>query len=627
MFKNFCFSLLEDIKSSFYVKLFFIYSSLTRIVLFYFAFSMEQAPASKFIEVICVGFVNDFVTCIYGLAFLLFLRIVLFYFLRNNIFRLAFGFFSFTFLNAIFLFNFLGEIMFWDEFSTRYNFIAVDYLIYTNEILGTLKESVPVFPIIIALFVILSVITLTFRRCIRERSAEGGRLCLNLLLFSICFSSFALVYYTSEKLMVSKNSFVRELSKNGTYEFVYAFFNNELDYKKFYPLINEAEADAIVRSNIKQEGDEFVGSSGIARRVKGKNILRRNVTHPNYVVIVVESLSAEYLGIFGNKENITPYLDKISNEGILFTRAYATGTRTVRGLEAVVKSLPPTPGSSILRRPNNENLYTVSTVLKPLGYSVDFVFGGYSYFDNMKHFFSNNGFEITDRNDFASHEISFANVWGIADGDAFKKLLQVLDKKHEEKTPFFSLLVTTTNHRPYSFPEGTIDMPQGSRSSVVRYTDFAIEQFIEGARDKPWFNDTIFIIVADHCASSAGKTKLPVNKYHIPIIIYAPDLLEPKKIDYLVSQIDVIPTMLGLGGMEYESKFYGVDALKAKPGRAFIATYQLLGYLKDDGLVILSPNKKPLFEKYLDSDSLVNIKEAISYYLNSYVSFKAEQVK
>ncbi len=627
MFKVFLIDLFEEIKNNIFVVLFFAYSFLTRFILFIFAYFLKEVELNKVFEVFLIGLFNDFITCLYGLVIILTARLLFSPLFKNQKAGQILSFFSFISLNAIFLFNLIGEIAFWDEYQTRYNFIAVDYLIYTNEIIGTLKESVPVTAIISAYVFLLLLITILFRKYVSKIRNQNKPLSISILVFSLLSAGLCNQIYDSEKFMLSKNSFVRELSKNGIYEFVFAFFHNELDYKKFYPLIDSAEADKLVRNMIKQDGDKFINEKGIERHVSGKNILKRNLEKPNYIVIIVESLSAEYLGVFGNKENITPYLDKISKEGILFTKAYATGTRTVRGLEAVVKSIPPTPGSSILRRQNNEDLFTVATVLKPLGYAVDFIFGGYSYFDNMKYFFSHNGFDVIDRNDFSKDEISFANVWGIADGDAFNKGIKAIDSRFEEGKPFFSLFVTTTNHRPYTFPENTIDMPQGSRSSVVRYTDYAIEHFIEDAKTKPWFKDTIFVIVADHCASSAGKAKLPVNKYHIPLIIYAPDLIKPAKIDYLVSQIDTIPTLLGLNGMSYQSKFYGIDALKSAPNRAFISTYQLLGYLKDDGLVILAPNKDPITEVNSKSENNDYIDQAISYYLNSYESFKEEQMK
>jgi phosphoglycerol transferase MdoB-like AlkP superfamily enzyme len=157
-------------------------------------------------------------------------------------------------------------------------------------------------------------------------------------------------------------------------------------------------------------------------------------------------------------------------------------------------------------------------------------------------------FNVIDRSDIDKEDITFANVWGVADEDLYKKAISVLDKHHEDGRKFFSLLMTTSNHRPYNFPEGRIDISQGTRSAAVKYTDYAIGKFIEDAKNKSWFKDTIFVIIADHCAASAGKVHLPVEKYRIPMIIYSPGYITPGVNDNLSSQIDVPPTILGMLG-------------------------------------------------------------------------------
>jgi phosphoglycerol transferase MdoB-like AlkP superfamily enzyme len=194
--------------------------------------------------------------------------------------------------------------------------------------------------------------------------------------------------------------------------------------------------------------------------------------------------------------------------------------------------------------------------------------------------------------------------------------------------------MTTSNHRPYTFPEGRIDRPSGSgRLGAVKYTDYAIGQFIEEARTKPWFDNTIFVIVADHCASSAGKTHLPINKYHIPLIIYGPKLIEPKRVTNLTSQIDVPTTILGMMDIDYKSKFMGRDALHYPADRAFIGTYQLLGYMKDNHLVILAPKTQPqVYSLDKGEQSLVGgredlVREAISFYQVTYGNFISGKMK
>jgi phosphoglycerol transferase MdoB-like AlkP superfamily enzyme len=128
----------------------------------------------------------------------------------------------------------------------------------------------------------------------------------------------------------------------------------------------------------------------------------------------------------------------------------------------------------------------------------------------------------------------------------------------------------------------------------VAYTDWSIADFINRARSKPYFADTVFVITADHCASSAGRSSVPINRYHIPLWIYAPKYIQPQHVKQLTAQIDIAPTVLGLLNFSYRSRFFGADIfqLPADKERAFPATYEKLGYLKGDVLTVLEPQRK-----------------------------------
>ena len=316
----------------------------------------------------------------------------------------------------------------------------------------------------------------------------------------------------------------------------------------------------------------------------------------NVVLINVESLSGEFMKAFGSKDNITPVLDSLAQHSLFFTNFYASGTRTVRGLEALSLSIPPTPGQSIVKRPKNDSLFSLGSVFKTKGYISQYIYGGYGYFDNMNTYFSGNDYDVIDRNALKPSQITFSNIWGVADEDLFNLCLQQMDSSHKTNKPFFSHVMTVSNHRPFTYPNGKIDIPPSSQSreGAVKYTDYAIGKFLKDAQAKPWFSNTIFVIVADHCASAAGKTDLPVTGYHIPLLIYSPGNIQPQKIDALMSQIDVAPTILGLLKFNYHSKFFGQDIfnLTKQQQRAFISTYQGLGYIKDSSLVIQSPLKQ-----------------------------------
>lgn len=359
----------------------------------------------------------------------------------------------------------------------------------------------------------------------------------------------------------------------------------------------------------------------------------------NIVLISVESLSAEFMGKFGNNQGLTPELDHLADQGLFFTQFYATGTRTVRGLEALSIGTPPTPGQSIVRRPNNQGLENLGEELKENGWHPFWIYGGYGFFDNMNAYFGANGYKVVDRSDVAAHgiDIHHENIWGIFDEDLFSLSLQTFDDSHRGGERFFGHIMTTSNHRPYTFPANRVDLPQGKREAAVKYTDWAIGDFIRRASEKPWFANTLFILTADHTSKASGRTDLPPARYHIPMIWYAPDFIQPRKIPQLMSQIDVAPTLLGWLGLNYVSRFMGYDLFAQEPNRdrAFISTYQKLGYLKGGRLVILDVNKPPAVGPGLSSASKADqssndqtlIAEAITWYQSASQLFRTGMLK
>ncbi|MDQ0639846.1 phosphoglycerol transferase MdoB-like AlkP superfamily enzyme [Pedobacter sp. W3I1] len=503
-------------------------------------------------------------------------------------------FIYFFFVVFTLIFNAISEWFFWEEFSVRYNFIAVDYLVYTTEVIGNIRQSYPINSIMIGLVIITALIVYILRKPITTstttKTGFGKRTKIALIL--LCLPVLTYFGVSHRWKYLSKNQYVNELSGNGMYDFGFAFWNNQLDYNTFYKTLPIKSAESIL-SHLLQEDSTvkngaFKNTSRTISSIGTENKM-------NVVLISVESLSAEFLGTFGNTQHITPQLDSLAKEGLLFNNLYASGTRTVRGLEALSLCIPPTPGQSIVKRPDNKNLFTLGSIFRSKGYNSRFIYGGYGYFDNMNEFFSNNGYQVTDRSSLQDSEIHYSNIWGVADEDLFTLSLRELDKDYKNKKPFFAQIMTVSNHRPYTYPEGRIDIPSHTgREGAVKYTDYAIGKFIREAKQKPWFSNTLFVIVADHCASSAGKVELPVDKYHIPMIFYSPEHIAPGKFGKLTAQIDIGPTILGYLNFSYDSKFFGQDVFKMKDSdeRAFISTYQSLGYLKNNKLVILNPNKK-----------------------------------
>lgn len=575
--------------------LFIAVSTGVRIALAVKASASLDAGPWELIKVFGTGLFYDFVTASYFMIPLLaYLTILPDRIYRSRWYK-PFAYLMYFAVIYGLLFDAVAEWLFWDEFGTRFNFIAVDYLIYTREVVGNIRESYPTGALLSAIAVLALLILLAARGAIDATLKTGGtvknRLARAPLFALVPALSFAFV--DGSLANVSANQYANQLAGNGIYDLFAAFRNNELDYRSFYRTEDDGQALTRLRALVREDNASFLDSKplDVHREIRHAGDMRQL----NVMLVTVESLSAEFLGAYGNRQGLTPHLDALAKDSLLFTNLYATGTRTVRGLEAITLSVPPTPGLSIVKRPNNEGLFSIGHVFREKGYDTRYIYGGYGYFDNMNHFFSSNGFEVVDRTSMGADEVHFSNIWGVADEDLFARALREADKSHDAGKPFFNLVMTTSNHRPFTYPEGRIDIPSHTgREGGVKYTDYAIGRLIAEARRKPWFKDTVFVIVADHCASSAGKTDLPVQRYKIPMLVYAPAHIRPGIVNTLASQMDVAPTLLGLLRFDYRSKFIGRDILTMRPeeGRALISTYQNLGYFKQDRLVVLSPQRK-----------------------------------
>lgn len=541
------------------------------------------------IKVMATGFVFDLATLSYALIpvalyLLLAPRRLITAPFHSRIIRIAY----FLYIAALY-FDMCAEYLFFDEFTTRFNFIAVDYLIYTREVVGNIRESYPLTTIIGCIIFAALLTTWLLKRplCHATEITFNSRF-RRTGLFLLLTPLIALAACNVSQTAITTSNYANELAGNGIYNLVAAFRHNELDFKRFYRTADDSKVMAHLRSLLVPDG--AFTDQGIKRSVSA-DLPHRKL---NLVVVIEESLSAEYLGSFGNKEQLTPNLDRLASQSLLFTSLYATGTRTVRGLEALALSIPPLPGSSIVKRPGNNGFNSWGEVLKDHGYDTKYIYAGHGYFDNMNAFFSGNGYKIVDRSNFSKDEVSFANIWGVCDEDLFRKVIREANSSYATGKPFFSMVMTTSNHRPFTYPANRIDIPSKSgRNGGVKYADYAIGRLIAESRNEPWFKDTIFVIVADHCAGSAGKTDIPVDKYRIPLLVYSPVHIKPSINDHLISQIDIAPTILGLMHVNYTSSFMGYDVLKhpERPGRAFISTYQKLGYLTDNKLLVLGPNK------------------------------------
>ncbi|MES2545481.1 MAG: sulfatase-like hydrolase/transferase [Bacteroidota bacterium] len=623
-----------------FVLWFLITSQIVRIVLYIWQYDEVSFNIFTVLETFFTGLLFDIGT----VSFIIFPAILYYLIFPNKWIGSWVDKFLVWFLTTlgtfILIFTFFAELTFWDEFKTRFNFIAVDYLIYTHEVVSNIQESYPLPLLIIGVASITFLVLFIFykRKAFSNTFSNKATLKDRIVVFSIGLvtSLFFTLFISNNNAEWSKNRYNAEISKSGIYSFFAAFRNNQMEYSAFYTSVDKKTAFKIIRNKLKDTNSNFQ-NDGLSIHRTIIDSTNQNEIKKNVVFILVESLSGSFLKEFGNKENITPFLDSLAQKSIFFENLYATGTRTVRGMEAMTLCIPPTPGQSIVKRPENQNLFTVSNVFKSKGYISNFFYGGDGYFDNMNAYFGGNGFTIYDRgrgsvlsdaikttrNNINDNEVTFENAWGICDEDIFNKMIKVADKHYEKNELFFNFVMTTSNHRPFTYPENKIDIPSGkSREGAVKYTDYALHQMFKKAKGKPWFKNTVFIIIADHCASSAGKDEIDVANYHIPaFIINLPESLN-QKVKKQCSQIDLFPTYFALQKWNYESDFFGKNVFNPNfEERALVGTYRKLVLMKKEKVMILSDQKKQAFYTWNKADNSLKTIPMEKSFLNETISW------
>ncbi|MDB5969038.1 MAG: sulfatase [Hydrocarboniphaga sp.] len=527
-----------------------------------------NVPAIRLPSILLLGAINDAIEFLYLLLpFALYLALTSMRWNRRRAGRvLLYGgvwlmIFGMLFVCAM-------EYFFFEEFDSRFNLVAVDYLIYPTEVIGDIRAEYPVGSLSLILGVVAAFITWALRRRLAawpgtepvSKSARAG-LVGGLALLIVA----AIVAWPADRLSLYRNRVANELAANGPANFFAAFRTNHIDYDAFYRTGDPQKMQDLLVRDLQRGGGEFVNlpAGDLTRRFPARP---EGLGKLNIVLLSEESLGAEFVGTYGDKRNLTPEFDALAKQGLLFTHAYATGTRTVRGLEAFSASFPPIPSESIMKRQGFDDIATWGKTMRGLGYHTSFLYGGFGAFDNMNAYFAGNGFALSDRSDIQHPK--FANIWGVSDEDLFHHAIDYFDARAKDGKPFFSIVMSTSNHKPFTFPDGIpgIKPKGGGRNAGTQYADYAIGEFFREARKHPWFDNTLFIVAADHGARAYGKADIPLYSYEIPMLILAPAHLQPRLVDTLTSQIDVAPTVLGILGLPYQAPFFGQDVLRWPAG-------------------------------------------------------------
>jgi phosphoglycerol transferase MdoB-like AlkP superfamily enzyme len=578
-----------------------------RIVLF-FKFETARIMPWNMLLAFTAGFYRDAIAALFFTLSLLFWCFII----GNRQFaglihRWWFRFFM-TLFWAVQVFCLAAEFFFFDEFKSRFNPVAVDYLIYPREVFVNIWDAYPVPAVVIGCILIGAIWTWLAGRFCKTMWTKPVWIGTRFLWFA---GALILFFGLSRTInlnppQVSDDRTLNEIANNGAISFFAAAWTRNLDYPTFYKTIPRNEAYARVRQLLSSTNVTFTGGADdIRRKIFG------DATRPklNVVILLEESLGSEFWGSLGRENTLTPEMDRLATtEGFLFDHIYASGNRTVRGMEGVLSGFPPMPGDSIVHRDRSENVETIARVLERDGYNTMFLYGGHAMFDNMKPYLVANGFDqIVDEKDFSNP--SFANVWGVADEDLYKGAIEQFRALSQTNKPFFATILSVSNHKPYTYPTGRIpENPNGTRKNVVKYTDWCLGQFFKMAKQESFWTNTIFVVVADHGARVYGSQDIPIFSYEIPIVILGPAVVQkPERIRALGNSLDVSPTILGLIGRPYETMFFGRDLLHDPPEtfHALLNHNRDIGMFADNRMVVLGLQKSVEF--YAGDPHVVNL--------------------
>ena len=407
----------------------------------------------------------------------------------------------------------------------------------------------------------------------------------------------------------STDAFVNELPLNSTYTVFYAAYEmrHEDDGGSRYGDMDSETALNIVREEMDVVPSAFSNELGGTWH---NFVATKKTSKPkNLVILLEESLGAEFVGSLGGLD-LTPNIDALREQGLAFDRLYATGTRSVRGIEAVTTGFLPTPSRSVVKLTKSQrDFFTLASFLRDRGFDTSFIYGGEAHFDNMRRFFMNNGFEtVIDQDDYINPV--FTGSWGVSDEDLLNRAHLEFSKPRDK--PFFSLVFSSSNHTPFEFPDGRIELHDAEKQTVnnaVKYADYALGEFFRRARQSSYWSDTIFLVVADHNSRVYGSELVPVKRFHIPGVIIG-EGVEPRHETRVTSQVDLPPTLLSMIGVSGQIPMPGRDYTRFSPeksGRAIMQFNSLQAYLEGDEVVVLQQGVDPVGLRY----DGVNTKEVI----------------
>ncbi len=621
-------------------------TTISRFVLF-LIYKDRVTAVESYWELFPIGLRIDLIL----ISYLSFLPTVFICLMPDKLAKYTGRFLTIYFVLFLFLIFFMEIVSldFIDQYDTRPNKLFLEYLIYPKEVMNMLLKG-RIWSVVIVLVLSGVALYFGFKKGAKLFKVRPSAYKYKLLLFPlIAFFLFwgARGSLTSKRpfnpsnAMFSNDQLTNCLALNSLYTLFYSAYGlkNEVDVSKMYGKMDPQEAILRVKKYMNVPDSDFTNPDLPLMHIQMPDTLLNKPY--NLVIFLQESLGAEFVGALGGMP-LTPELDKLSKEGLLFSKLYSTGTRSVRGIEAVSAGFLPSPSESVVKLSGSQNgFFTLGALLKQAGYNTSFIYGGMANFDNMASYFNGNGFDnIIDETAFEKdgHTYAFKGTWGYSDEDLVTKANEYFKSRGDK--PFFSLMFSSSNHDPFEFPDGRIQLyeqPKNTVHNAIKYADFSIGKFFELARKEDYFKNTIFVVVADHNTRTYGKNLVPINKFQIPALIIGPGVPQGVKYDKLSSQIDIPPTLLAFLGMKVETPMAGRNILQladSVPGRAIMQFHDINAFRVENQVVIMQPNKQPLQFEVRNDTTLIPValnaelaKDALGHVITANYLYKEKKYR
>lgn len=352
------------------------------------------------------------------------------------------------------------------------------------------------------------------------------------------------------------NSFLNQLGLNPVFTFVESINQKEIDLIEINKAYSEVSKALDIPSNENHD---------IARRAACNTDSTKKM---NVVLILMESMSANQMGIYGNPNNLTPFLDSLCQQSLFYPNTFSAGEHTFNGIFSTLYAFPAqldkNPMINVLTA--NQKFTGLPVTLQQNGYSTLFMCTNNKDFDNLGSFLTSNGIqEIVSEENYPKERI--VSGWGIADDYLYEAGIRKINRLSQKQTPFFATFLSISTHSPFIIPSG---LPvkftaEKKEDRIYQYADWSLRKFFEMAKTQPWFNKTVFVLVADHGQVFDRTYDLPLSYHHIPLIIYSPKHLTPQIDTRFALQMDVFPTIMGILNLPYTNKTLGIDLRKNKP--------------------------------------------------------------